>query len=244
MRPPDPAFADPRLAPLYDDLDPDRSDLDAYAAIVEEVAAELVIDVGCGTGCLAVRLAEEGRRVVGLDPAGASLDMARAKPFADRVTWLHGDATVLHGRDLAADLAVMTGNVAQVFVADEDWSTTLAAVHEALRPGGFFVFETRRPEVRDWERWEVSPTDVVLPDGRVVAVSRTVTEVALPLVTFVSSTTLDGEEMPSFSTLRFRERAELETDLVAHGFTVEDVREAPDRPGKEMVFVTRRSLSP
>ena len=45
----------------------------------------------------------------------------------------------------------MTGNVAQVFVSDEDWSSTLDAVHGCLRPGGWFVFETRRPEARDWE---------------------------------------------------------------------------------------------
>ena len=45
----------------------------------------------------------------------------------------------------------MTGNVAQVFVSDEDWHTTLAAVREHLAPGGWFVFETRRPEVRAWE---------------------------------------------------------------------------------------------
>ncbi len=79
MRAPDPAFADPRLAFLYDVLDDDRSDLDAYMAIAEEVRASSVIDIGCGTGSLAVRLARSGRTVVGVDPAGASLDIALAK---------------------------------------------------------------------------------------------------------------------------------------------------------------------
>jgi hypothetical protein len=41
------------------------------------------------------------------------------------VTWVHGDATSLVGLEAAADLAVMTGNVAQVFVSDEDWYATL-----------------------------------------------------------------------------------------------------------------------
>ena len=98
VRSPDPAFADPRLAWLYDVLDGERGDLDAYVAVVEEVGATSVVDIGCGTGCLAVRLAEAGIDVVGVDPAAASLEMARAKPYADRVTWLHGDATVLDGR--------------------------------------------------------------------------------------------------------------------------------------------------
>lgn len=240
MRPPDPVFADPRLARLYDDLDGERVDLDAYVAIVEEVGATSVVDIGCGTGCLAVRLAEAGIGVVGVDPAAASLELARAKPYADRVTWLHGDATVLDGREIAADVAIMTGNVAQVFVSDDDWARTLDAVHGCLRPGGWFVFETRRPEVRDWESWEDGPTTVALPDGESVTVSRTVIEVALPLVTFEWSTTVAGTTIPSVSTLRFRPREEIEADLVAHGFQVEDVRDAPERPGKELVFLARR----
>jgi SAM-dependent methyltransferase len=237
VRAPDPAFADPRLACLYDDLDDDRSDLDAYVAVADEVSARSVIDVGCGTGSLAVRLAASGMDVVGVDPASASLDVARAKPHADRVTWVNGDATALVGLSLSADLAVMTGNVAQVFVADEDWVATLEAVRSSLRPRGWFVFETRRPEVRDWERWEVAPTRVSLRDGRIVVVSRSVTKVALPLVTFESATEVGGEVVRSVSTLRFRERSEIEDDLAQHGFEVVDVRDAPDRPGKELVFI-------
>lgn len=240
VRAPDPAFADPRLAILYDILDEDRSDLDAYVAIAEEVSAASVLDIGCGTGSLAVRLAKSGRAVVGVDPAGASLDVARTKPFAERVTWLHGDATVLRGRGVSADLAVMTGNVAQVFVSDDEWRDTLAAVHDCLHPGGWFVFETRHPEVRAWEQWEVAPTRVTLPDSRTVVVSMTVTEVALPLVTFESTTTIAGEVLVSASTLRFRESHQLERDLDEQGFEVVEVRDAPDRPGKELVFVARR----
>jgi len=241
VRAPDPAFADPRLAVLYDVLDDDRSDLDAYMAIASEVCAGSVIDIGCGTGSLAVRLARTGRTVVGVDPAGASLDIARTKPFAESVTWVHGDATTLLGRAVTADLAVMTGNVAQVFVSDEDWVSTLAAVHDCLHLGGWLVFETRRVEVRDWERWDAGPTRVDLSDGGSVVVSTTVTEVALPLATFESTTTVGGEVVASASTLRFRESDEVERDLNDHGFDVVDVRDAPDRPGKELVFLARRA---
>ncbi|WP_109505729.1 class I SAM-dependent DNA methyltransferase [Nocardioides speluncae] len=240
MRAPDPAFADPRLAVLYDVFDGDRSDLDAYVAIAEELAADTVVDVGCGTGSLAVRLAGLGKTVVGVDPAGASLEVARAKPNADGVRWVHGDATDLVALGLGADLAVMTGNVAQVFVSDEDWTLTLSAVRDCLRPGGWFVFETRRPEARDWEHWDVAPTVVTTPGGAAVTVSRTVTEVALPLVTFESTTTLGGIVVPSISTLRFRDEMEVRHDLGTHDFDVVEVRDAPDRPGKEFVFLTRR----
>lgn len=67
-------------------------------------------------------------------------------------------------------------------------------------------------------------------------------EVSLPLVTFRWTYVLraEGEVLTSESTLRFRERAEVEEDLVAQGYVVEGVRGAPDRVGKEFVFVARR----
>ena len=126
MREPDATFSDPRQAVLYDVFNDDRSDLEAYVRIAAEVEAHRVVDVGCGTGSLAVRLAELGFSVTGVDPAEASLNVARAKPNAELVTWIHGDATSLVGLEAAADLAVMTGNVAQVFVSDEDWYATCA----------------------------------------------------------------------------------------------------------------------
>jgi SAM-dependent methyltransferase len=173
-----------------------------------------------------------------VDPAGASLDVARAKPNAQLVTWVHGDASSLVGLEAAVDLVVMTGNVAQVFISDEDWYATLRAIRTCLRPGGWFVFETRRSEVRDWETWDLAPSPVALADGSTAVLSCTVTDVALPLVTFEGSTAIGEEIMRSTSTLRFRERNELERDLSRHGFKVLDVRDAPDRPGKEMVFLT------
>jgi SAM-dependent methyltransferase len=239
VREPDAIFADRRQAVLYDVFDHDRGDLDAYVAIANEVEAHRVVDVGCGTGALAVLLAGHGRSVTGVDPAEASLDVARAKPNAELVTWVHGDATALIDVVAAADLAVMTGNVAQVFVSDEDWYATLRAIRTCLRPGGWFVFETRRAEVRDWETWDLAPSQVTLPDGRTAVVSRTVTEVSLPLVTFEGSIAIGEEIMRSTSTLRFRERDELERDLDLCGFTVVDVRDAPDRPGKEMVLLSQ-----
>ncbi len=76
----DEEFRHPRLAALYDALDPDRGDLQAYVDLVVELGADRVLDVGCGTGRLALMLAAGGYDVVGVDPAAASLAVARAKP--------------------------------------------------------------------------------------------------------------------------------------------------------------------
>src|SRR6202007_118088 len=123
----DAIFAHPRLAPIYDAFDADRSDLTAYLNLAGELGAERVLDVGCGTGCLAVLLAESGRAVVGVDPARASLEIAKSKDKTGTVTWIHGDAAKSPALD--ADLAVMTGNVAQVFITDDDWTQALQAIH-------------------------------------------------------------------------------------------------------------------
>ncbi|WP_433161361.1 class I SAM-dependent methyltransferase [Kribbella sp. CA-247076] len=238
----DAIFAEPRLAGVYDALDAGRGDLRHYVAMVEEFGAQQVLDVGCGTGELACRLARIGIDVVGVDPAGASLEVAKSKEYADRVRWIHGDATTLP--PLEADLAVMTGNVAQVFLTDEEWSATLTGVHRALKPGGRFVFETRDPARRGWEVWTRDRTHAVtdVGGGESVESWTELTRVEPPFVsfrgTFVFSS--DGAVLTSDSTLRFREREELEESLRAAGFAVDEVREAPDRPGLEFVFVSSK----
>ena len=237
---PDAIYEHPRLAAIYDPLDPDRSDLAVYAAIVNELGATQVLDVGCGTGCFALLLAEKGVEVTAVDPARASLDVARAKPGADRVHWIHGDATTLP--PLSVDVATMTGNVAQAIVDDTHWDATLRGINGALRAGGHLVFETRDPAREAWREWHDEAHEIAEIDGvGVVEHWGELTDVSLPLVTFRWTIAFpDGEVLTSDSTLRFREREEVESALVEHGFAVEDVRDAPDRPGREFVFLARR----
>ncbi|KAB8184641.1 class I SAM-dependent methyltransferase [Microbispora catharanthi] len=240
---PDPIFAHPRLAAVYDAFDGDRDDLDAYLGIADELGADRVLDVGCGTGCLSVLLADSGRTVMGVDPAEASLRIAGSKDRTGRITWVHGDATGVPA--FGADLAVMTGNVAQVFLTDGDWTRTLRGIHGALRPRGHLVFETRRPERRAWEEWasDTDPVVLDLPEAGLVARRLEVTDVSPPLVSFRYTYTFlaDGAVVTSDSTLRFRDRDEVETSLVANGYRVLEVRDAPDRPGLEFVFVAQRT---
>jgi SAM-dependent methyltransferase len=240
---PDDIFEHPRLAAIYDALDPDRSDLDAYVAIADEIGARSVLDIGCGTGTFALLLSDRCLEVTGVDPAAASLNVARAKPGAERVRWIHGDATALP--ELQVDLATMTANVAQAIVEPHDWEGTLQGVFEALRPGGLLVFETRDPANRAWEEWTREASYRVTEIEGVGAIESwvDVTDVSWPLVTFRGTCVfaVDGEVLTSDSTLRFRERDELTEGLVAHGYVVEDVRGAPDRPGREIVVLARRS---
>ncbi|MFI1574396.1 class I SAM-dependent methyltransferase [Streptomyces anulatus] len=235
-------FLRPRLAALYDPLDPDRGDLEPYVRLAEESGARRVLDIGCGTGVFALLLADRGIEVVGVDPDRASLDVARAKPGGDRVRWIHGDAASLP--PLRVDLVTLTANAAQEIVDPADWEATLHGAHAALRPGGQLVFETRDPARRAWETWnrESSHRVTEIPDVGPVETWVEVTEIVGPLVSFRWTYVFrrDGQVLTSDSTLRFRERQEAEADLAAQGFVVREVRGAPDRPGRELVFIARR----
>jgi len=235
----DAIFAERRLAEIYDVLDDDRSDLDAYVALVGELGASTVVDIGCGTGTFACLLASRGMRVTGVDPAVASLDVARRKPGADQVRWILGDATALP--PLAVDVVTMTGNVAQVFLTDEDWESALRAARSALRPGGFLVFEVRDPAREGWREWdrEQSHRRMDLPGSQSIETWVELTDVSMPLVsfrwTFVFAA--DGAVLTSDTTLRFRSQDEVTRSLDAAGLVVREVRDAPDRPGRELVFI-------
>ncbi|WP_078862017.1 class I SAM-dependent methyltransferase [Streptomyces sp. NRRL F-5123] len=241
--PGDPCYAHPRLAAVYDALDADRGDLTAYLRMAEEFGARRVLDIGCGTGVFALLLAARGIDVTGVDPAGASLDVARAKPDAERVRWLHGDAADVPPEGVFG-LATMTGNVAQGIVTPDAWTRTLRGAHAALRPGGRLVLETRDPARRAWEEWtpELTRRVVRVPGAGPVETWQEPVAVRADLVTFRSTYVFaaDGAVLTSDSTLRFRGRDEVAADLTAHGFTVQEVRDAPDRPGKEFVFVALR----
>ena len=235
-------YTEPRLAALYDPLDQDRSDLEVYAAMAAEFGARSVLDIGCGTGTLACVLATLGLEVTGLDPAAASLDIARAKPGGDRVRWVHGGLTALP--PLQVDLAVMTGNVAQVFLGDDEWRLVLGGVYSALRPGGRLVFETRDPARRAWERWTRANTyqRLEVPGIGPVETWWDLTGVDGALVSYRRSYVFgaDGTTLTSDSTRRFWSRAEIEDSLRAAGYDLAEVRDAPDRPGYEWVFIARK----
>jgi SAM-dependent methyltransferase len=230
-------FDHPLIAALYD-LDGDRSDLDVYLELAASTGARSVLDVGCGTGGLAVLLAARGVEVVGVDPAGAMLDRARAKPGGAAVTWVHG--VLDDAPPMSADLATMTANTAQVFTTDEAWAGVLAGIRSRLRPGARLAFGTRVPARRAWESWtrEHSYVRLDVPGFGEVESWEDLVEVDLPLVTFRSTNLLpDGGTVAPVSTLRFRERDEVEASLVDAGFTVERVLDAPTAPGREWVFV-------
>lgn len=217
-------FRDARLVEVYDAECPWGRDDEWFVAVVGPPPARL-LDLGCGTGRLTVALARAGHVVTGVDPARASLEAARPKAGADRVTWVEGTSADLP--DGAFDVAVMTSHVAQLFLDDDAWSRTLADLHRSLVPGGRLAFDSRDPQARGWERWNPvdSRRDVTRPDGSVVLVWTEVTAVDGPaIVSFTHHYAFpEGHELRSDLALRFRTEPELRASLAEVGFTVERI---------------------
>ena len=217
-------FRDERLVEVYDAECPWSQDDDFFVAVVGETPAAQVLDLGCGTGRLALGLAQAGHQVTGVDPAGPSLDAARRKPGADRVTWVEGASPLLP--DGAFDVVVMTSHVAQLFLTDDAWRDVLADLHRSLVPGGRLAFDTRDPDARTWERWNPDDTRrrTVLSKHEVVEAWMEVTARSGDVVSLQHHYRFsDGTTATATIDLRFRTEQEVRASLQAAGFTVDAV---------------------
>jgi SAM-dependent methyltransferase len=240
-------YTDPRLVALYDIENPRGADTDFYLALAVELDVHTVLDLGCGTGLLTIELAHNDRRVIGVDPSPMMLAVARQKPGAERVHWIQGDSTALGTTE--ADLVIMTGNVAQVFLDDAVWEVTLRDTHAALRPGGYLAFESRNPDDRGWERWnrDDTYTEFDTPNGPMICWLELVS-VGKGHIHYVGHNVFKstGEVVVASDELRFRTRSELEDSLRKAGFTVEHLfgdwhGGSLTSNSRIMVFVARRS---
>ncbi len=124
--------------------------VDASAKDAPDRRSVQVLDVDCGPGNLTFIIAEAGFSVIGLEPYGALVELAREKRRAKRLANLafsQGDlATSKAFRDGSFDQIV---NVHSLYV-HPDPHALLAQAHRILKPGGHAVFvnHTRRVDVR------------------------------------------------------------------------------------------------
>ncbi|MET0426727.1 MAG: class I SAM-dependent methyltransferase [Actinoplanes sp.] len=217
-------FEDPRLIEVYDAENVWGWDDDLFMALLAERTAHRVLDLGCGTGRLAIAMADAGHEVTGVDPARPSLDAARRKPGAERVRWVEGSVEALPVRSYEA--ALLTSHVAQFFVSDEEWLLALRQLRRSLVDDGRLIFDSRDPASRRWAKW--NPVDsrrtIVLPDGGTVTSWTEVTSVENDVVSFCHHFVFtDGDELTSTATLRFRSEEELRTTVEAAGFDVDRI---------------------
>ncbi len=136
-------FEDEFFASLYDCLNPWSVSDDFY---LKQAAACCgpVLDLGCGTGALACRMAARNLELTGVDPSEAMLRVAQSRLGADRVKWIRSDGQSLRLRQ-RFDFVYMTGHAFQQLLTDEDAVALLRTASDHLQDEGRFVFETRNP---------------------------------------------------------------------------------------------------
>jgi SAM-dependent methyltransferase len=241
-------FSDPKLVSLYDCWDPSRQDTDFFLNLADELDAQVVYDLGCGTGLLSCELAVRGHDVTGVDPSPAMLEVARHRPGGDLVHWIEGEASCLPGA--GADLVLMTAHVAQIIRDDDRWRVTLREIFRALSPGGRVAFDSRNPLAQAWLTWTPDQSRRRIEDGEHQQVEvwfEPLESADSELIRyeihylFVAS----GEELVSTSELRFRSRQSITASLGDTGFVVERVfgdwdRRHLDATSPEMIFVAVR----
>ncbi len=242
-----PEFTDPRQVAIYDAVNSYEpgTQPDFYLGVAEEVSAETVVDLGCGTGIITLEFARRGYRMIGVDPSPVMLEMALQKPGAEGVQWVQGEAGQLG--TTRADLVIMSGHVAQFILKDGDWLEALAGVKEALRPRGYLAFESRDPRAREWERWTGSRR--VIPDspyGRIESWTEVV-NVEGEVVYAVGHRRLlqHNEDMVSPFALRFRSEELLRQSLTSSGFSIEQVfgdwdRRPSGQGQRELIVIAKK----
>src|SRR5688500_7089900 len=102
-----------------------------------------VLELGCGTGRLALPLMKSGARVVGIDRSAAMLSRAQLKArragLADRMRIVHGDIRRLPFRTRPGFGLVMAPyGMLQSLTSERDLALTLASVARVIRRDGVF----------------------------------------------------------------------------------------------------------
>jgi len=248
---------------LEEFTDPANYDLEQTARSQRRVAYHVelalrqggpVLELGCGTGIVAIPIAQRGLAVTGIDLAPAMLAHARRKSAALGLDaeWVEADARTLDlGRRFR--LVVLTGHGFQAFLTRADQDALLAAVARHLAPGGLFAFDTRNPPGHDLASIvdDEPEADYTSVEGRHVRVSYSQRYDAAAQVMHWTTHRRwheDGrdERRDTRIACRFTDAAELESLLRAHGFEVVerhgDWDRSPFMPaGEELIVVCRRS---
>ncbi len=142
--------ADEFYARTYDDSVPDwPGEIDFYQEMAAEVKrnGRTVLEIACGTGRVAIRLAQKGVNVLGLDRSPKMLDVARQKSVGlENICWVQGDMRSFELGE-AFGLVIIPGHAFQNLNTAWDQAACLECIKRHLSPGGLLVVHLDHQDV-------------------------------------------------------------------------------------------------
>jgi ubiquinone/menaquinone biosynthesis C-methylase UbiE len=115
------------------------------------------VELGCGTGRIAIPLLKSGRAVVGIDRSAPMLARARRRArragVLNRAVFVRGDIRALPLRTRRFDCVIAPYGILQSLTSDSDLTATLTSVARVLRAGGLFGVDLV-PDLPQWREYE------------------------------------------------------------------------------------------
>ena len=167
-------------SPDEDLADAQRRKLDRVAALLQPEPGMEILEIGCGWGALAERLARRGARVTGLTLSPAQADYARSRlaaaglaTQADIALRDYRDEQGLYDRIVSIEMLEAVG--------EAWWPTYFAALHARLKPGGRAVLQVITIDEARFEPYRRKPDFIqrhVFPGGMLLPPSAIATQAA------------------------------------------------------------------
>lgn len=240
---------------------PMRGDVAFYRSLADEHGGP-ILELGCGTGRVALRLAEAGHEVVGVDRSAPMLEIAERKrqaaaaDVAARLQLVEADMRDLDlGRTFRVAVIAFRSFAHLLTIGDQ--RRCLAAVHRHLDPAGILALNVFDPRLDlclpgDAPGYPISRGAASLPGGTTVEIATT-SRTNDPLhqrmvetwrfIERAADGTVAREESEEL-TLRWTYRYELHHVLALSGFELvaeySDFAQSPPRYAGELVVVARR----
>ena len=233
-----------------------RQDLPFWFEMAEQ-CGDPILELGCGTGRVAIPLAKRGHIVTGVDLSHSMLAQALRKSKAEdaSVAWVMSDM-----RDFALKrkfpLVIATINTLCHLLTLEELEACLASVKRHLTPGGRFVIDVFNPSLdillRDpEERYAHSEYQDLRGQGTIMVTQTNMYDAATQInrITLFYRFPDRKDEITEELKMRIYFPKELDELLIYNGFTIEekfgDYEKTPFRPGspKQLLVCKNRDTS-
>jgi len=150
------------VAEVYDQIETQMDDVALIRKLVEGKNCLRILEPFCGTGRIAIPLAEDGHRVIGLERSTAMLKRLRDKMTASSENI--SERIKLHQMDVLSlpwpenvDLVLLGGNCFYELATPEEQENCIAKANEVIVSGGYVYIDNNHMEGELDAEWRREP---------------------------------------------------------------------------------------